>query len=150
MNYPSVYPLHIKALSGALLDGKKLESLERYRVREVGDPNILIVSRPDHQSETWSRLAREHLYSSPWKRHHDSRLQRTAINFNCQACLQIMASDQTRSIVRVAAVQAEGCYFDLPGAVEKTCCLIEEAAGKGCDLVAFPELWIPMYPGWIW
>ncbi|KAF4828344.1 Arylacetonitrilase [Colletotrichum tropicale] len=52
--------------------------------------------------------------------------------------------------IRVAAVQAEGCYFDLEAAVEKTCKLIEEAAGKGCDLVAFPEVWIPNYPGWIW
>ncbi|KAF3805479.1 Arylacetonitrilase [Colletotrichum gloeosporioides] len=52
--------------------------------------------------------------------------------------------------IRVAAVQAEGCYFDLKAAVEKTCKLIEEAAGKGCDLIAFPEVWIPNYPGWIW
>lgn len=50
----------------------------------------------------------------------------------------------------MAAVQAEGCYFDLPASVEKTCRFIEEAASKGCDLIAFPELWIPMYPGWIW
>ncbi|KAI8305427.1 Arylacetonitrilase [Colletotrichum sp. SAR11_59] len=48
--------------------------------------------------------------------------------------------------IRVAAVQAEGCYFDLEAAVEKTCKLIEEAAGKGCDLIAFPEVWIPNYP----
>lgn len=32
--------------------------------------------------------------------------------------------------VRVAAVQAECCYFDLQGAVAKTCKLIEEAAAK--------------------
>lgn len=60
-----------------------------------------------------------------------------------------MASEhtQTSSTVRVAAVQAEGCYFDLPAAVEKTRHFIEEAASKGCELIAFPELWIPMYPG---
>lgn len=52
--------------------------------------------------------------------------------------------------VRVAAVQAEACYFDLPKAVAKTCKLIEEAASKGCDLIGFPEVWIPQYPGWIW
>lgn len=56
----------------------------------------------------------------------------------------------SKSTVRVAAVQAEGVYFDLQGAVDKTCKLIEEAASKGCDLVAFPEVWIPNYPGWIW
>ncbi|PLB53939.1 carbon-nitrogen hydrolase [Aspergillus steynii IBT 23096] len=59
-------------------------------------------------------------------------------------------SDIQPSTVRVAAVQAEGCYFDLEGAVEKTCRLITEAAEKGCDMIAFPEVWIPMYPGWIW
>ncbi|KAH0349156.1 carbon-nitrogen hydrolase, partial [Aureobasidium melanogenum] len=52
--------------------------------------------------------------------------------------------------VRVAAVQAECCYFDLQAAVEKTCKLIVQAASKGCDMVAFPEVWIPCYPGWIW
>ncbi|KAM0228711.1 hypothetical protein ACHAP5_011873 [Fusarium lateritium] len=53
-----------------------------------------------------------------------------------------------RNTVRVAAVQAEGCYFDLEAAIEKTCKLIEEAAGQGCDLIAFPEVWIPNYLGW--
>lgn len=61
-----------------------------------------------------------------------------------------MAAKPKPGTVRVAAVQAEGCYFDLPAAVQKTCDLIVEAAGKGCDLVAFPEVWIPQYPGWIW
>lgn len=56
----------------------------------------------------------------------------------------------TKRTVRVAAVQAESCYFDLQAAVKKTCKLIEDAAGKGCDLIAFPEVWIPNYPGWIW
>lgn len=53
-----------------------------------------------------------------------------------------MASEHTLSTVRVAAVQAEGCYFDLPAAVEKTGRLIAEAASKGCDIIAFPEVWI--------
>ncbi|CAG7921855.1 unnamed protein product [Penicillium olsonii] len=62
-----------------------------------------------------------------------------------------MESDRSeRTKVRVAAVQAESVYFDLEGSVEKTCRLIEEAAGKGCNLIAFPEVWIPNYPGWIW
>lgn len=54
------------------------------------------------------------------------------------------------NFVRVAAVQAECCYFDLQAAVAKTCKLVEEASAKGCDLIAFPEVWIPNYPGWIW
>ncbi|PSN61604.1 carbon-nitrogen hydrolase [Corynespora cassiicola Philippines] len=61
-----------------------------------------------------------------------------------------MSSEHPKSSVRVAAVQAECCYFDLEASVQKTCKLIEEAAVKGCDLIAFPEVWIPNYPGWIW
>ena len=68
-----------------------------------------------------------------------------------QLCLNIEPTMSTsKRIVRVAAVQAESCYFDLQAGVEKTCKLIEDAAGKGCDLIAFPEVWIPQYPGWIW
>lgn len=54
------------------------------------------------------------------------------------------------SIVRVAAVQAEPEWFDLQGSVNKACSLIEEAAKGGAKLVAFPEVFIPGYPGWIW
>ncbi|KAL2857067.1 carbon-nitrogen hydrolase [Aspergillus pseudoustus] len=61
-----------------------------------------------------------------------------------------LTEEAVKSTVRVAAVQAEGVYFDLNGAVDKTCRLIEEAARKGVDLIAFLEVWIPMYPGWIW
>ncbi|KAK7529449.1 carbon-nitrogen hydrolase [Phyllosticta citribraziliensis] len=57
---------------------------------------------------------------------------------------------EQKSHVRVAAVQAEPCYFDLQGGVAKTIRLIEEAGAKGCDLIAFPEVWIPQYPAWIW
>ncbi|RDW76524.1 carbon-nitrogen hydrolase family protein [Aspergillus mulundensis] len=60
-----------------------------------------------------------------------------------------MAAPEQPHVVRVAAVQAEGCYFDLPAAIQKTCALITEAAAKGCHLIAFPEVWIPQYPGWI-
>lgn len=52
--------------------------------------------------------------------------------------------------VRVAVTQAEPVWFDLPGAVAKTCALIKEAADNKAQLVAFPEVWIPGYPNWIW
>lgn len=52
--------------------------------------------------------------------------------------------------VRVAVTQAEPMWFDLPGAVTKTCALISEAADNKAQLVAFPEVWIPGYPNWIW
>jgi len=52
--------------------------------------------------------------------------------------------------VRVAVTQAEPAWVDLPAAVAKTCDLINEAALNGAQLVAFPEVWIPGYPCWIW
>lgn len=52
--------------------------------------------------------------------------------------------------LRVAVVQAEPVYFDLQGAVEKAIRIVGEAAAKGAQLVAFPEVWIPGYPSWIW
>lgn len=52
--------------------------------------------------------------------------------------------------VTLAAVQAEPVWLDMSGTVNKTIALIEEAADKGADLVAFPETWIPGYPVFLW
>jgi nitrilase len=52
--------------------------------------------------------------------------------------------------VRVAVTQAEPEWLDLNASVEKTCSLIEEAAGYGAKLISFPECWIPGYPAWVW
>ena len=54
------------------------------------------------------------------------------------------------SSIRVAAVQAEPVWLDIEGTVDKTVKLIEEAAGKGAQLVAFPETWVPGYPVFLW
>ncbi|KAF2262878.1 carbon-nitrogen hydrolase [Lojkania enalia] len=53
-------------------------------------------------------------------------------------------------MVKVAVTQQEPIWFDIAGTVEKTCRLIEEAAQNGAVLIAFPEVWIPGYPMWIW
>jgi aliphatic nitrilase len=51
---------------------------------------------------------------------------------------------------KVAAVQASPVWLDLDGTVERTCALIREAARNGAALVAFPEVFIPAYPYWLW
>lgn len=52
--------------------------------------------------------------------------------------------------IRVASVQAEPVWLDLEATVQKTIGLIEEAADRGAELVAFPETWIPGYPVFLW
>lgn len=49
-----------------------------------------------------------------------------------------------------AAVQAEPCWLDADAGVEKSVALIAEAASKGAKLLAFPEVWIPGYPHFMW
>ena len=51
---------------------------------------------------------------------------------------------------RVAAIQAEPCWLDADAGVEKATALIAEAASADARLVAFPELWIPGYPHFLW
>ena len=57
---------------------------------------------------------------------------------------------QTHPKLRVAAVQAAPVFLDLDGTIDKTITLMQQAAGQGCKLIAFPETWIPGYPWWIW
>ncbi len=49
---------------------------------------------------------------------------------------------------KAAAVQAAPVFLNKEATIEKTCKLIQEAAGKGADLIAFPETFIPTYPYW--
>ncbi len=57
---------------------------------------------------------------------------------------------ETKQNVKVAAVQAAPVFLDLQGTVDKTVSLIEQAAQQGCDLIVFPETWLPGYPWFIW
>jgi len=49
---------------------------------------------------------------------------------------------------KAAAIQASPVFLNREATVEKSCRLIEEAAGKGAELIAFPEVYIPAYPWW--
>jgi aliphatic nitrilase len=51
---------------------------------------------------------------------------------------------------RVASVQAEPVWLDAAGTLEKTLELIAEAADAGAKLIAFPEVWFPGYPFFLW
>lgn len=59
-------------------------------------------------------------------------------------------SKTTLSRYRVAAVQAEPAWLDLEAGVAKTVDLIGQAAAGGASLVAFPEVWLPGYPLFLW
>jgi predicted amidohydrolase len=49
---------------------------------------------------------------------------------------------------KAAAIQAAPVFLNREATVEKACRLIEEAASKGAELIAFPEVFIPAYPWW--
>ena len=61
-----------------------------------------------------------------------------------------MGSVEKPATVRVAVTQHEPVWLDLQGTVSKTCKIIDEASKAGAKLVAFPEVWVPGYPAWIW
>lgn len=52
--------------------------------------------------------------------------------------------------IRVAAVQAAPAFLNLDASIGKSISIMEDAAKRGVQFVAFPETWIPGYPWWIW
>jgi nitrilase len=52
--------------------------------------------------------------------------------------------------VTVACVQAEPVILDREGTIDKLEGLASEAAGKGAELVVFPETFVPVYPSSRW
>jgi len=51
---------------------------------------------------------------------------------------------------RAAAVHAASVFLNRDESITKVCNLIEQAAERGADIVAFPETFVPGYPFWIW
>lgn len=51
---------------------------------------------------------------------------------------------------KAAVVQAAPAFLDLDAGVNKAVLLIEDAAKNGASIIAFPEVWMPGYPWWIW
>ncbi|WP_343116529.1 carbon-nitrogen hydrolase family protein [Ostreiculturibacter nitratireducens] len=52
--------------------------------------------------------------------------------------------------MKISVVQQPPVYLDLAGSLERAVALIGEAAALGCELVVFPEAWIPGYPTFVW
>ena len=52
--------------------------------------------------------------------------------------------------VHVAVVQKPPVLLDLKATMDRAVESLEEAAGKKCSLVVFPEAYLPGYPTWIW
>jgi len=53
-----------------------------------------------------------------------------------------------REQVRICIAQIPPVYLDLDATLERGCEAIAEAAGKGADLIVFPEVWLAGYPYW--
>lgn len=49
-----------------------------------------------------------------------------------------------------AVVQAAPAFLDLTAGIVKSVRYIEEAAAAGASLIAFPEVWLPGYPFYVW
>jgi nitrilase len=52
--------------------------------------------------------------------------------------------------ITAAVVQATPVFLDREATVEKTLRLIGEAAERNARLIAFPEVFVPNYPEWVW
>jgi nitrilase len=53
-------------------------------------------------------------------------------------------------MTKVAVVQEPPVYLDLNKSMERAVELIAASAAKGCEMVVFPEAWLPGYPTFVW
>ena len=53
-------------------------------------------------------------------------------------------------MIKIAAVQGAPKYLDLTGTLRRMRTILEDAADNGCQLIAFPEVYVAGYPYWVW
>ncbi|MDA1285389.1 MAG: carbon-nitrogen hydrolase family protein [Proteobacteria bacterium] len=53
-------------------------------------------------------------------------------------------------MMKLAVVQYPPVYLDLEKTMDRAVAIVAEAAAKGCQMLVFPEAWIPGYPTFIW
>lgn len=53
-------------------------------------------------------------------------------------------------MAKVAVVQEPPVYLNLAKSVDRAVTLIADCADKGCNLIVFPEAWLPGYPTFVW
>jgi nitrilase len=53
-------------------------------------------------------------------------------------------------MIKIAAVQGAPKYLDLTGTLSRMRTILEDAADNGCQLIAFPEVYVAGYPYWVW
>lgn len=51
---------------------------------------------------------------------------------------------------KVAVIQASPEFMNIDAGIDKAIRYIREASENGARLIAFPEIWLPGYPWWIW
>src|SRR5215471_2861765 len=66
-----------------------------------------------------------------------------------RACSNAKGRTMTRyPAYKVAAAHVAPVFLDTERSVEKACSVIDEAAGHGARLIAFPEVFLPGFPVW--
>ncbi|SFB84470.1 carbon-nitrogen hydrolase family protein [Tropicimonas isoalkanivorans] len=52
--------------------------------------------------------------------------------------------------MRLAVVQYPPVYLDKERSLERAVDLVAEAGAEGCEMIVFPEAWLPGYPTFVW
>jgi len=53
-------------------------------------------------------------------------------------------------MTKLGIVQEPPVYLDLPKSMERAVELVGQAAAAGCEMLVFPEAWLPGYPTFVW